>query len=188
MARPRSDEKREAIMAAAIRIIASQGLSAPTALIAKEAGVSNGALFTYFETKSDLINQLYLHLKAGMAHATMTGLPLDADLRGQMRHVWDRWVAWAMARPQERKALAFVAVAPDLLDATRAAASESYAGIAALLERSRAHGALRDAPLMFVGAMVVALLDATVNYMTQDEDNAPAHAATGFTALWRILA
>jgi AcrR family transcriptional regulator len=176
MARPRSDEKREAIMAAAIRIIASQGLSAPTALIAKEAGVSNGALFTYFETKSDLINQLYLHLKAGMAHATMTGLPLDADLRGQMRH-----------RPRH-PAVAFVAVAPDLLDATRAAASESYAGIAALLERSRAHGALRDAPLMFVGAMVVALLDATVNYMTQDEDNALAHAATGFTALWRILA
>jgi AcrR family transcriptional regulator len=170
MARPRSDEKREAIMAAAIRIIASQGLSAPTALIAKEAGVSNGALFTYFETKSDLINQLYLHLKAGMAHATQ---------RSQTWRIWPRRSA-SSGSP--------VMVAPDLLDATRAAASESYAGIAALLERSRAHGALRDAPLMFVGAMVVALLDATVNYMTQDEDNALAHAATGFTALWRILA
>jgi len=187
MARPRSDEKREAIMAAAIRIIAAQGLSAPTALIAKEAGVSNGALFTYFETKSDLVNQLYLHLKGGMAQATMSDLPVDATLRGQMRHVWDRWVQWAMAHPQERKALAYVAVSHDLTEATRAAASESYAGIATLLERSRAQGALRDAPLMFVGALVLALLDATVNYMAQDEAHAPAHAATGFDALWRIL-
>lgn len=187
MARPKSDEKRAAILAAAIRIIADQGLRAPTALIAKEAGVSNGALFTYFETKSDLVNQLYLHLKAGMAQATMTGMPLEADLRGQMRHVWDRWVAWAIAHPQERKALAYVGVAPDLVEATRAAASESYAGIAALLERSRANGALRDAPLAFVGAIVVALLDATVNYMMHDEADAQAHADTGFAALWRVL-
>jgi AcrR family transcriptional regulator len=28
--------------------------------IAKEAGVANGSLFTYFETKADLFNQLYL--------------------------------------------------------------------------------------------------------------------------------
>ena len=35
-------------MAAAARVIAQRGLNAPTALIAKEAGVSNGSLFTYF--------------------------------------------------------------------------------------------------------------------------------------------
>jgi AcrR family transcriptional regulator len=39
-------------MSAAIRVIASEGLGAPTATIAKEAGVSNGSLFTYFETKA----------------------------------------------------------------------------------------------------------------------------------------
>ncbi|MFX5718343.1 TetR/AcrR family transcriptional regulator, partial [Acinetobacter baumannii] len=41
MARPRSEDKRNAILAAAIRVIITQGLSAPTALIAHEAGVSN---------------------------------------------------------------------------------------------------------------------------------------------------
>jgi|GraSoi2013_100cm_1033763.scaffolds.fasta_scaffold104262_2 AcrR family transcriptional regulator len=69
MARPRSEDKRNAIIAAATRVIVTQGLSAPTALIAQEAGVSNGSLFTYFETKTDLFNQLYLELKAGMASA-----------------------------------------------------------------------------------------------------------------------
>jgi AcrR family transcriptional regulator len=51
MARPKSDEKRSAILEAATRIIVAQGLSAPTAGIAKEAGVANGSLFTYFEQK-----------------------------------------------------------------------------------------------------------------------------------------
>ena len=188
MARPRSDEKRNAIMAAAIRVIAAQGLSASTASIAKEAGVSNGALFTYFETKSALLNALYLHLKGGMAQATMSDLPLGADLRGQMLHVWNRWVEWAQAHPQQRSALAELSVSHELTAATRDAASQSYAAIATLLERSRAQGVLRDAPLMFVGSLVVGLLDATVDYMALDAANAPAHAAAGFDALWRMLA
>ena len=33
------------------------------ALIAKEAEVSNGLLFTYFETKVVLLNELYVELK-----------------------------------------------------------------------------------------------------------------------------
>jgi len=53
MLRPRSDEKRIAILEAATRIIAAQGLSAPTAGIAKEAGVPNGSFFSYFETKTE---------------------------------------------------------------------------------------------------------------------------------------
>ena len=79
MPRPRSDEKRIAILEAATRVIVTQGLSAPTAGIAKEAGVANGSLFTYFETKTDLFNQLYLELKDEMASAAMKGLPGDAE-------------------------------------------------------------------------------------------------------------
>ena len=66
VARPKSDDKRGAILAAATRVIVAQGLSAPTAGIAKEAGVANGSLFTYFEKKSDLFNALYLELKIDM--------------------------------------------------------------------------------------------------------------------------
>ena len=75
MSRPKSDEKRSAILEAATRIIVTQGLSAPTAGIAKEAGVANGSLFTYFETKAELFNQLYVELKAEMASATMSNFP-----------------------------------------------------------------------------------------------------------------
>src|SRR5277367_2650870 len=88
MARPRSEDKRNALMAAATRVIVTHGLSAPTAMIAQEAGVSNGSLFTYFETKADLFNQLYLELKAGMASAALEGLPAKAELREQMFNLW----------------------------------------------------------------------------------------------------
>jgi AcrR family transcriptional regulator len=70
MPRPKDEDERKAIMKAAIRVIAVQGLSAPTMKIAEEARVANGSLFTYFATKADLLNQLYLELTAGMVSAS----------------------------------------------------------------------------------------------------------------------
>src|ERR1700677_2811947 len=106
MARPRSDEKRSAIMSAAIHVIASQGWGAATATIAKEAGVSNGSLFTYFQTKADLFNQLYIELKTEMASAALDGLPTEGDTREQMLHLWTGWLRWATSCPEKRRTLA----------------------------------------------------------------------------------
>src|SRR5260370_31230796 len=87
MPRPKSDEKRSAILEAATRIIVAQGLSAPTAGIAKEAGVANGSLFTYFETKTDLFNQLYLELKTEMASAAMRSEEHTSELQSHLNIV-----------------------------------------------------------------------------------------------------
>src|ERR1700742_1121599 len=103
MARPRSDDKRNAIMAAAVRVVASQGLSAATATIAKEAGVSNGSLFTYFETKSDLLNQLYLEIKAEAAEAAMNGVSDTADIRKRALQSWTSSLAWSTTYPAKRR-------------------------------------------------------------------------------------
>ena len=62
MARPRSEDKRDAILTAASELVATQGLGAATAKIAKQAGVAEGTLFIYFANKDDLLNQLYLEI------------------------------------------------------------------------------------------------------------------------------
>jgi AcrR family transcriptional regulator len=63
VARRRSEGKGSLILEAATRVLATEGLSATTASIAREAGVANGSLFMYFETKTELFNQLYVRLK-----------------------------------------------------------------------------------------------------------------------------
>ena len=53
MARPKSEDKRNAILDAATRVFAESGLSAaPTSEISKQAGVAEGTLFTYLEVPS----------------------------------------------------------------------------------------------------------------------------------------
>ena len=188
MARPKSDDKRNAIMAAATRVIVTHGLSAPTAMIAQEAGVSNGSLFTYFETKTDLFNQLYLELKTGMAFAAVEGLPPAAELRKQVFHIWSNWMGWAVSNPEKRRALAQLGVSDEITPATRAAAHKAMAGIGELLERSRANGPLRKAPKGFVAAIMNSLAEATMDFMIHDPTNAKKHCKAGFDALWRVIA
>ena len=188
MARPKSEDKRNAIMDAATRVIVRQGLSAPTAVIAREAGVANGSLFTYFETKAELFNQLYLELKQGMASAAMDGVPVRAALREQFLHAWSNWMRWAATHRDERRALALLGVSDDITAASRAAGHQAMAGIAALMERGRAHGAMRDAPMAFVGLLMNSIAEATMDIMLSDPRHAQAHARTGFEALWRVLA
>jgi AcrR family transcriptional regulator len=188
MARPRSDEKRSAIMSAAIHVIASQGLGAATATIAKEAGVSNGSLFTYFQTKADLFNQLYIELKTEMASAALDGLPTEGDTREQMLHLWTGWLRWATSCPEKRRTLAHLGVSDDVVSESHQTASRTMAGIAKLLERSRENGPMRDAPLGFVVALMNALADATIDFIIRDPANADKHRKAAFEALWRIVA
>jgi AcrR family transcriptional regulator len=174
-------------MAAAARVIAAQGLSAPTALIAREAGVSNGSLFTYFETKADLFNQLYLELKTGMAATSLEGLTEEEPLREQFSRMWSNWTRWATANPDKRRALALLDVSDDIAPQTRAASHQAMARVAGMLERARARGPMRDAPVEFVVAIMNSLADTTMDFMVRDPANAGEHRRAGFEALCRVL-
>lgn len=188
MARPRSDDRRSAILAAATRVIAAQGLSAATASIAKEASVSNGSLFTYFETKADLFNQLYLELKAEMAAAALDDLPPGTDLRAQMRHMWIHWLRWATSCPEKRRTLAQLDVSDDITSSSRQTAHRTMSGVAKLLEAGREGGPMRRAPLGLVIALMSALADATIDFILRDPAHADQHASDAFEALWRMIA
>lgn len=188
MARPKSDDKRKAIMRAAARVIDTQGLSAPTATIAKEAGISNGSLFTYFETKADLFNQLYLELKTEMAAAALEGLPKKAPLRKQAFHVWSHWTEWATSRPERRRVLAQLGVSDQITPETRAAVQQVMAGLADIMEQVRAGGSLRHSPMPFVGALIASLAETTMDFMINDPRNAKKHCTAGFETFWRAIA
>jgi AcrR family transcriptional regulator len=186
MPRPRSDEKRSAILEAAMRIIVKQGLSAPTMVIAKEAGVANGSLFTYFATKTDLFNQLFLELKMELATGAMN-LPANPEVREEFFNLWKKWMNWATANPDKRRALAQLSVSDEITPETRAAGHKMMAHVADLLERARANGSMQKVSLFFLVALMNSVAEATMDFMTQDPANAKKHSKEGFDAFWRML-
>ena len=79
MARPRSEDKRNAILDAAIAEFASRGAwSTPTSAISRAAGVAEGTLFTYFANKEVLVMAGGLVTEAA-ARRGVTILPVDSE-------------------------------------------------------------------------------------------------------------
>ena len=188
MARPRSDGRRSAIISAAIRIIASQGTGVSTAAIAKEAGISNGSLFTYFPTKADLLNALYREIKAEMGEAALDGLPTEYDTRRQMYHMWSQWLHWATSSPHKHRALAHLVVSDEITPESHRAGKESMAGIARLLQRSCEVGPMRGVPIGFVTGLMSSLAETTIDFMIENPTEADTHCSVAFDALWRMIA
>jgi len=73
VARPKSEDKKQALLEAATAAFAQSGIAASTALIARKAGVAEGTLFRYFATKDDLLNALYVHLKQDLCQTMLHG-------------------------------------------------------------------------------------------------------------------
>jgi AcrR family transcriptional regulator len=188
MARPKSDDKRNAILAAATEVVAEQGPAAPTARIAKLAGVAEGSLFTYFATKDALLNQLYLELKSDLRQAMLAPLPGADTARKRLRHAWQQYVRWGVAYPEKRKVLAQLSVSDRISEQSKAEGMRGFSEINALLQESVAGGPLKERPPTFVGAIMAALAETTMDFMAKDPGHAEDYAVSGFEAFWNAIA
>ncbi|MBA6115705.1 TetR/AcrR family transcriptional regulator [Pseudomonas sp. NC26] len=188
MARPRSHDKRNAILAAASQAFAEQGLSATTARIARLAGVAEGTVFTYFENKDVLLNELYLELKAGLRQAMMAGYPNDSTPEQQVRHAWNGYVAWGIECPSAREALRQLGVSGRIDADHRAAGAEGFDELGALLrERSLVSGLSAEQAQAFYGALFVSMAEASMEFIKQAPEQADVYRDAGFKALWAAL-
>ena len=187
MARPKNPAHRAALLAAATRVFAGHGLGASTAMIAKEAGVSAGTLFVYFDTKTTLINELYVTLKGEMAQVATAGLRASDTPRDQLRRMWDNWIIWATIDPNRHRALAQLSVAEDLSGDSHQAVRAAYAGIAELLAAITADGPMQDVPLGFTTALMSAIAETTIDDLIRHPDPGGIRSSTAFGAMWRAL-
>ncbi|ASL82577.1 MULTISPECIES: TetR/AcrR family transcriptional regulator [Serratia] len=99
MARPRSEEKQQALLRAATDIFAEQGLAAPTSAIARKAGVSEGTLFRYFENKDVLLSAVCDYLLDEMECLLTQSLQGVLPGKDQMQVAWNAYIDWALANP-----------------------------------------------------------------------------------------
>src|ERR1700692_3135122 len=186
MARPRSEDKRNAILDAATRLFAERGLTAaPTSEISKLAGVAEGTLFTYFKTKDDLINALYREIKLELADAMMSDFPRKKNIRTKLRHVWDRYVNWGIANPRQRKVLAQLQVSEVLTKESRDAGSAPFVEFQTMI-RDAIDGRIfrNDLPVEIISSSLAALVEATIDLTVSNPSEANKYRDSGFQMFW----
>jgi AcrR family transcriptional regulator len=189
VARPKSEERRNAILDAATRLFAERGLAAaPTSEISKRAGVAEGTLFTYFRTKDDLINSLYREIKLELADAMMSDFPRKKNVRTRLRHVWDRYVNWGIVNPNQRKVLAQLAVSEVLTKESRDAGSAPFVEFQAMIRDAIEQRIFRnDLPVELISKSLTALVEATIDLTVSKRSKAKQYRDSGFQLFWAAV-
>jgi AcrR family transcriptional regulator len=185
MARPLSDEKREAILASAIELVAALGTGAPTAKIAHGAGVAEGTLFKYFASKDELLNQLYLKLKGDFARVMLDAYPADAGMRERCWHIWNAVIDWGSTTPTGRKALRQLGVSEKVTPATRQQAAAAFRHSSATLDQILSGGErFKGQPPGFAGALFEAITETTLEFIARNPGHRDAYKRAGFDVFW----
>jgi AcrR family transcriptional regulator len=85
----KSIDKRAALLNATLGLVNNGGIQgASMAKVAKVANVSPATIYLYFESKQDLVNQLYLDVKASFATAAFSGFEKDAAVKSSFERIW----------------------------------------------------------------------------------------------------
>jgi len=186
VARPKSEDKRNAILDAATRLFAERGLTAaPTSEISKQAGVAEGTLFTYFKTKDDLINALYREIKLELADTMMSDFPRKKNIRAKLRHVWDRYVNWGIANSRQRKVLAQLTVSEVLTKVSRDAGSAPFVEFQIMIRDAIEQRVFRnDVPVELISKSLSALVEATIDLTVSNRSKAKQYRDSGFQMFW----
>lgn len=187
MARPKSPEKRSAILQAAVEEIAQAGLGAATADIARRAGVASGTLFSYFSTKDELLGELYLELKREVYACINAEFPARGSLEVRARHVWSSFLSWALEFPDKRRVSLLLNVSDRLSPEVRAAAAALSGPLAPALAELEQRAARRGLPQGFATAFMGALQEATMEFALKEPKRRARLIENAFAVYWRAF-
>jgi AcrR family transcriptional regulator len=186
MARQKSDDKRKAILDAAMEVFADRGIAhAPTSAISQAAGVAEGSLFTYFKNKDELMNELYRELRKELDRE-LVGYPYRAHARKRLRFIWDQFLNLAKNKPNRVNVLKQLRASGRLL-------KESEAPNMAITEmlhttKEAAEGAnLESASAEFLVLLMRAHAEATAEYIAVHPEEEALCRELGFNFIWRGL-
>lgn len=188
MARPRSEDKKQALLEAATDAFAQQGIAASTAMIARNAGVAEGTLFRYFATKDELINGLYLHLKSALCETMLASLTPDRSPIEITRNIWNSYIGWGILNPSGHRALRRMAVSERITPETRERVNEMFPEMQKLCKRAVRGVFMSDEYLAFGDALFLSLAETTIEFASRNPDRAAGFIALGFEAMWQALA
>lgn len=186
MARPRSDGKRKAILAAALRVFAERGVAnTPTFAISKAAGVAEGSLFTYFSTKAELINELYTEMRQEFDRQ-LIDLPTQANAQARLRFIWDKFLDLGISQPERLTVIRQIRASGKLLKENELPGAMVLETLGATRDAVIGSG-LHEAPLEFLVLQLRAQAETTIEFILAHPDQEAECRELGFTLIWKGL-
>lgn len=184
------ENKKEAIMESALELFTTKGFdNTSTASITKNAGVATGTLFTYFENKLALINDLYLTTKKDLFQTLLsidipeTGI-LDREFTFQ---IWKAMLQWGLVNPCKMKFIIQYSSSPYISKLTWEGIDEEMEMIRIIYQRSVEKGILKDLPVDYLSHITTYHIYSTIIYMITNNTDEMDFITSSFDTMWDMI-
>ena len=113
-------EKRKAIFDASLKLFCNNCFQeTSTASISQEAKVATGTLFLYFDSKEELVNELYLECKTEFAAYVEEGVWDKPSFKTRLKHIWERGTEWCLNNTEKMQFMTQFSSSPYITKLTR---------------------------------------------------------------------
>ncbi len=92
---------QKAVFEATLRLISQKELQATSmSLISKESGISTGSIYYYFQSKEEIVNELYLAVVKDCTKAVLKDFHTEAPIRTRFEQAWEHLIHISMENPE----------------------------------------------------------------------------------------
>ena len=183
--------KRAAILEATLALISEHGFHGTAmSMIADRADVGAGTIYRYFESKEDLITQLYLEIKHEKGQAFLEGYSEDLSLRERFRILWLNMLHYFMHHPQELTFAEQFDNSPYRTAEVQAAYAEQYEPLMRFFQYAYEEGIFKEMPLAMLSTFTVEVAVSLAKHqasgeLTLDDDTKELAMSATWDALKR---
>ncbi len=140
----KSIEKRDALVKATINLVNNNGFHAtPMSKIAKMAKVSPATIYLYFDNKQDLVNKVYLEVKAAYTAYVFKNYSSDISVVNGFEIIWKRIADFKLKEVEEAMFLAQCDNTPMIDEASRQEGLKHLQPLLDLWERGIKEGIIK---------------------------------------------
>ena len=149
-------DKRTAILNATLNLISANGFHG-TAMskVAKEAEVSAGIIYHYFDNKEDLIDKLYLQIKFDLSQALLVGYSEKLSIRENFGRIWLNTLNFHLERPKETAFLEQYENSPFVKPETQQIDSQYFEQLLSFVQKAMDEKVIKTMPLAMFAALTI---------------------------------
>lgn len=181
-------DSKDKILNAALKLFIKEGFhGTSTAKIAKEAGVSNGALFYHFKTKEDLISKLYIKTKEDYKSYLLDHMVSHKTSKSNIKQLWLSCVHWSLENMDCMTFYLMFSNSPYIDNLSKKEASRNFDFIFELFQEAIDTEIIINVNLNLIMNSFAASVQSFANFVKDNSDNVEENLEVAFRMWWRSI-
>lgn len=177
--------KLEKIHTAAIELFNEKGFQATsTTSITKHAGVGTGTLFTYYKSKDELVNALYVEVKNELIQHMKTSPDSSGSFEDNLFEIWNKTILWSLKHSKKFLFLNEFQNSPVITKITKEQVSANHNFFTEMISAAQQSNLIRTESIDLLSALMGAQFTATTHYLLANPQEPSLCIKAAYEVLW----